>query len=109
MELPLQHPDITTPRSMVTKTGEPFVLESDYLTRLKLTFPDVDLEQQFMEMELWLEANPSRRKTPGGMKRFITLWVSKADKEQKRQSKRNANSTRSRSLEDDLTDTSWAY
>jgi hypothetical protein len=26
----------------------------------------------------WLEANPSRRKTPRGIKRFITAWLSRA-------------------------------
>ena len=40
-------------------------------------YPAVDVDQELRSMLAWLEANPSRRKTPKGIKRFITNWLSK--------------------------------
>lgn len=43
----------------------------------KILYPAVDVEQQLRSMLGWLEANPSRRKTGTGIKRFITKWLNK--------------------------------
>lgn len=39
--------------------------------------PAVDVIQQLRAMRGWLDANPSRRKTKSGIKRFIVNWLSK--------------------------------
>ncbi len=44
-------------------------------------YPSLDadeLEQEFLKAQAWLEANPKRRKTRGGMRRFLTNWVNRA-------------------------------
>ena len=41
-------------------------------------FPNINVAQEFCAMEIWLEANPSRRKTQRGIKRFIAGWLIKA-------------------------------
>lgn len=41
-------------------------------------FPGVDVPQQLRSMRSWLEANPTRRKTERGMRRFVVSWLSKA-------------------------------
>ena len=37
--------------------------------------PQVDVPETLKEMKLWLVGNPRRRKTRGGIKRFITSWL----------------------------------
>ncbi len=41
-------------------------------------YPAVDVRQELRKMVGWLDANPSKRKTPKGVKRFINTWLSKA-------------------------------
>lgn len=40
-------------------------------------YPAVDVDQALRAMRGWLEANPQRRKTPRGIKRFIANWLSR--------------------------------
>lgn len=40
-------------------------------------YPAVDVRQELRKMVGWLDANPSKRKTSRGIKRFITNWLSK--------------------------------
>lgn len=39
-------------------------------------YPAVDIGQELRDMVGWLDANPKRRKTRGGVKRFINNWLS---------------------------------
>lgn len=41
-------------------------------------YPAVDIKQELLKMQGWLESNPKRRKTKRGIKSFITNWLSKA-------------------------------
>lgn len=41
-------------------------------------FPAVDVPQELRCMRAWLDANPAKRKTESGMKRFATSWLSRA-------------------------------
>lgn len=45
---------------------------------LKAAFPALDVLQQVRSALAWVKANPSRKKTPTGMRRFITGWLTKA-------------------------------
>ena len=45
------------------------------IEKLRLAFPGVDIEGEMRKMEVWLEANPARRKK--NMDRFIVNWLSK--------------------------------
>ena len=40
-------------------------------------YPNVDVLQQLRNMAGWCDANPTKRKTRGGVKRFITAWLSR--------------------------------
>lgn len=40
-------------------------------------YPAVDLRQEFRNMRGWCTANPSRKKTPRGVKAFVNTWLSK--------------------------------
>ena len=40
-------------------------------------YPAVDVMQELRKMKGWADANPSKRKTKAGIKRFINAWLSK--------------------------------
>ena len=40
-------------------------------------YPAVDIKQELLKMQGWLESNPSRRKTKRGINAFITSWLSR--------------------------------
>ncbi len=40
-------------------------------------FPAVDVHQKLKAIRQWLIANPQKRKTPRGMKRFVVSWLSR--------------------------------
>ena len=50
--------------------------QSEY-EEMKRLYPAVNVEQEFRNMRGWCSANPSRRKTKSGVKRFVTSWLSK--------------------------------
>ena len=68
----------------------------------ELAFSHVDIGQELLKMDCWLQANPGRRKTARGMNRFIVSWLGRITV------KAESTSTRDRSIEDDLNDRSWA-
>lgn len=38
-------------------------------------YPAVDVKQELLKMQGWLESNPAKRKTKRGIERFITAWL----------------------------------
>ena len=38
-------------------------------------FPTLNLSQEFTRMQLWLHANPTRRKTAKGIRKFAVNWL----------------------------------
>lgn len=45
------------------------------IEKWRYAYPGVDIEGELRKMEVWLEANPLRRKK--NMKRFIVNWLAK--------------------------------
>jgi hypothetical protein len=41
-------------------------------------YPAVDVYQELNAMDGWLDANPTKRKTAKGVKRFVNSWLSRA-------------------------------
>lgn len=41
-------------------------------------YPAVDIKQELLKMQGWLESNPKKRKTKRGITAFITNWLSKS-------------------------------
>lgn len=55
----------------------------------KRLYPAVNVDQEFRNMRGWCGSNPTKRKTPGGIKRFVTGWLSR---EQNRGARRGVSS-----------------
>ncbi|OEF57935.1 hypothetical protein [Enterovibrio norvegicus] len=53
------------------------VTQSDIDT-LSKTYPNIDVRAEIAKAADWLASNPTRRKTPRGIKRFITGWLSRS-------------------------------
>ena len=57
------------------KTEHP-ITEAD-VASWKALYPAVDVMQELRKMKGWADANPTRRKTKAGIKRFINSWLAK--------------------------------
>ena len=72
--------EIAPTESFITldlKTGDNFPVYEKDVKGWQMTYPDVDVVCELRKMKSWLEANPKRRKTRIGMKRFINGWLSR--------------------------------
>ena len=53
------------------------------LRMLKDSFPRVDVEEQLRVLIQWNRDNPSRRKTPRGIRKHISSWLARAQERTK--------------------------
>jgi hypothetical protein len=63
--------------------AEPFTLLADQEAMARVlvsAYPDVDLVGESRKIIAWWFANPSKRKTKRGVKRFINAWISRASR-----------------------------
>ena len=65
--------------------GLDYTVPPSLLTELRSLFPAVDVCAQLRSMRAWLIANPERRKTPRGIKRFIVGWLTREQERLKQQ------------------------
>ena len=87
---------------MILKDGRDFQPDITAIRAFMKAYPKLDLDAELAKMDCWCLANPGKRKTASGALRFINSWLSRAAPTPV------TNSTRHRTLEQDLTDTSWA-
>lgn len=64
--------------------GDDYLVTKEYVKELKELYPAVDVEQALRNMRGWLDSNPRNKKTPRGIKRFITGWISRDQDEASR-------------------------
>jgi hypothetical protein len=64
-----------------TKRGE-WRLDIQQLMVWQDLYPRLDVSGELNKAWVWLEANPTRRKTPFGMPRFLVNWLNKASMQQ---------------------------
>ena len=62
---------------LITGSGN-YDVTFNYLNSLRELFPALDVEQEFRSMAAWLDSHPRNRKTPRGIKRFITGWLERS-------------------------------
>jgi hypothetical protein len=65
-------------RTFLLKDGSTFKIDDDFFQVLKDSYPKVDIESEFKKLSAWCHANPSKRKTRKGAKRFVNTWMSNA-------------------------------
>jgi len=68
---------------IILSDGTYFEIDDDYSIFLQQSYPDVDVHRELAAMSAWADANPKKRKTRAGCKRFIAAWLNKASKEER--------------------------
>lgn len=58
-------------------TGASHPVTIAFAAQMKKLYPAVDVDQELRAMCGWLIGNPTKRKTPRGIGRFITSWLSR--------------------------------
>ena len=58
-------------------TGETYPVTQEQCQEWAGLYPAVDVIQQLRAMRGWLLANPERRKTARGIRRFVNGWLSR--------------------------------
>ena len=87
---------------MMLKNGRDWQPEIIDLTVWRKAYPNINIETELRKMESWCYSNPSKRKTPSGVKKFINSWLARSTPTP------IAIRSRDTSLQDDLNDRSWA-
>ena len=57
--------------------GENFQITKENINMWQSDFPNTDVLSELRKMHAWLDANPKKRKTKSGIKRFIVNWLSR--------------------------------
>lgn len=70
---PAEPPVIT----LLLNTGQEFGITSTDIISWEALYPAVDVLQELRAMKGWCEANPKKRKTASGIKRFVNGWLAK--------------------------------
>jgi len=95
---------------MLLNTKEDWQPEEKDVIAWQRVFPAVNVHQELMAMESWCDANPTKRKTKSGIKRFVNLWLTKAQNQggspMAKKSSKNE-SIRAKSIDMQMTDISW--
>jgi len=73
--VPSNRPVLTFPCDGAVKTWQ---LTRTQLDRFRELYPGLNVEAEMRKALAWVEANPERRKTARGMKRFLTRWLNNA-------------------------------
>lgn len=72
-QAPTAPPIITLPLT----TGEDYPVTPEDVDHWSELYPAVDVTQELRKMAGWLESNPRKRKTPKGIRQFITGWLAR--------------------------------
>lgn len=62
--------------TMMLDTGDEYEITESMLKEWQQLHPKVNVLEEMQKMKAWLYANPNKRKTRRGMKRFINSWLS---------------------------------
>ncbi len=83
---PLQAPDRKPVICLVLNDNTEYPIYHEDVEKWRTLYPAVDIVPELNKMYGWLDANPTRRKTKRGIKRFINNWLSKEQDKPKKQS-----------------------
>lgn len=77
--------------ALIPLTGDKqFELRQSQTDKWANLYPAVNLQQEVNKMIGWLDANPTKRKTPRGITRFMNNWLSRAQDSARPESTSNA-------------------
>ena len=77
-KVPLPDCEPVNVEAIVLKDGREWVPDGYFLQEMIRLHPKVDVKAEFMAMRGWCISNPTKRKTRGGIKRFVSGWLDRA-------------------------------
>lgn len=66
---------------MKTKDDTEWQPDDESVASWQQAYKNIDVFAEMDAMACWLDANPQKRKTKRGMKRFVNMWLNKANKQ----------------------------
>ena len=63
---------------IILNDGSYYEPDDEYLIQLQQAYSTVDVFAELNAMAMWCDANPKKRKTERGIKKFITSWLKRA-------------------------------
>lgn len=73
----LELPVIALPTNKHATKGEEFIVTAPMAAEFGQIYPSVNVQQELRNMLGWLNANRTKRKTHGGMPKFINGWLAR--------------------------------
>lgn len=67
--------------SLVLKDGSFYPVSTRQILDYEKIYSKIDVKEEFGKMKSWCEANPNKRKSKQGIKRFIVNWLNNASEE----------------------------
>ncbi len=95
---------------MKLKSNQDWQPENTDVIAWQRAFPKVNVHQELAAMESWCDANPAKRKTKAGIKRFVNLWLTKAQNQggsPQAKAYSKTDSLRAKTIDMQMTDISW--
>ena len=77
----LENPSALNAEPVITLTlqdNNDYAVVEDQLNEWQELYQSIDVMQELRKMKGWLNANPAKRKTKKGIKRFINSWLSRS-------------------------------
>jgi hypothetical protein len=68
---------------LLLKGGEEYLIDGVELRMFEESYPQVDVQKELGKMAAWCLANPQKRKTMRGIKRFVVAWLNRAPEKRK--------------------------
>lgn len=63
---------------LICDDGQKAEVTQAYIDQLTAAYPSLDVKNELLRAGVWLNANPRRRKTFTGLKRFVSTWLNNA-------------------------------
>ena len=95
---------------MILNNGDNWEPEEGDIIQWQRAYQAVNVHKELLAMESWLDANPTRRKTKTGIKRFVNSWLARAQNQggsSPLAKSIKTNSIRARTIDESLTDITW--
>ena len=73
-----ENPSVPPVISIPLNDGSEYGVTQEDVDKYSTLYPAVDVMQELRGMVGWSDANPTRKKTKAGIKKFINAWLSKA-------------------------------
>ncbi len=64
---------------IILKNGTNYQVNQEDIIGWQNTYKDIDVYRELDAMASWCDANPQKRKTQKGVKRFINSWLQRAN------------------------------